>query len=553
MASTSSAAVNQRPFEAIVVGSGATGGVAAMTLAEAGLRVLILEAGPQLQAREAIGSEPANTVRRLQGLLGGSHQRQAQHPGYWKQNPRLYINEQTHPYSHPDHRPFLWTRGHQVGGRSLTWGGITLRLSDQDFKAAAKDGHGPIWPIGHQDLDPHYTALEQLLEVHGQRDGLPHLPDGWATKALPSTPEEEVFAQAVQTQLNFPWIPSRGFELPAQAADSAWPRSSSPGSTLQRALATGRVELCPGQMVERLVMKPGQEQASGVISVSLADGSRTRLDAPLIVLCASTIQTLRILLNSEQHARGDGFHDPSGRLGLALMDHVSTSRFFAMPAQSNKTNPSPLSGAGSFFLPFGACLENTGPINFHRGYGLWGGINRFDPPAALQRQQDCHLGFLIGHGEVLAAEHNRVTLSEQTDAWGVPIPHIDCRWGANEQAMVDHMQATMRSAIRAAGGVTKPLQDLIHIPFLEPFVAQSAATGDQAAPPGYYIHEVGGAAMGDKESTSVVDPWNRLWRCPNVLVVDGACWPTSAWQSPTLTMMAITRRACLAALRGWNG
>ena len=111
------------------------------------------------------------------------------------------------------------------------------------------------------------------------------------------------------------------------------------------------------------------------------------------------------------------------------------------------------------------------------------------------------------------------------------------------------MQHTMREAIAAAGGVMKPLQDLVRMPLIEPLVTGSAATAEQAPPPGYYVHEVGGAPMGNSDTTSVVDGWNRLWRCRNVLVVDGACWPTSSWQSPTLTMMAITRRACQGILR----
>ena len=136
-----------RPWEAIVVGSGATGGVAALTLAEAGVQVLVIEAGRSLSARDALGFEPLNSLRRFSALSSGRQQRQAQHPGYWKHNPQLFIDEQEHPYSHPADRPFLWTRGDQVGGRSLTWGGITLRLSDADFQAAEQDGVGRSWPI----------------------------------------------------------------------------------------------------------------------------------------------------------------------------------------------------------------------------------------------------------------------------------------------------------------------------------------------------------------------------------------------------------------------
>ena len=132
-------------WDAVVVGSGASGGVAALTLAEGGARVLLIDAGPDLKPRQALGSEPGNLLRRLAGINSGRHRRQAQHPGYWKANPRLYADERLHPYTHPTDRPFLWTRGLQVGGRSLTWGGITLRLSDEDF--AGVDGGDGVMAV----------------------------------------------------------------------------------------------------------------------------------------------------------------------------------------------------------------------------------------------------------------------------------------------------------------------------------------------------------------------------------------------------------------------
>ena len=145
---------------------------------------------------DLVGSEPLNTLKRVANLSCGRQLRQAQHPGYWKHNPDLFVDERSNPWSTPDDAPFLWTRGRQVGGRSLTWGGITLRLSDFEFKAAERDGHGPSWPIGSADLAPYYSRLERLLGVHGQADGLPQLPDGDYQTALPFTPGEAHLRQA---------------------------------------------------------------------------------------------------------------------------------------------------------------------------------------------------------------------------------------------------------------------------------------------------------------------------------------------------------------------
>ncbi|AII48959.1 GMC oxidoreductase [Synechococcus sp. KORDI-52] len=540
------------PWDAIVVGSGASGGIAAMTLAEGGARVLVVEAGPDLTRAQAFGSEPGNLLRRIAGLTSGSHRRQSQHPGYWKANPRLYADERTHPYEHPKDQPFLWTRGLQVGGRSLTWGGITLRLSDQDLAGVELDGEQVGWPLRSRDLTPHYGELERWLGVHGGHDGLDHLPDGDTQPALAATSAEQRFAEAVRKRLGYPVIRSRGFgPAPQQGQDPAWPRSSSRGSSLPRALATGRVQLLSEHVVERLLMDTGGDKATGVVAIDQANGSRKELRADLVVLAASTIQTLSILLRSRRCEQSNGFDDPSGRLGTRLMDHVSTSQFFAFPEpESLPADQPPLTGAGSFFVPFGRHLQSA---DFQGGYGLWGGIGRFDPPRWLRRRPSSITGFLIGHGEVLPRADNRVTLSERTDRWGMRVPSIACRWSNNELAMVAHMRGSIKACIDAAGGEAQPIKDLFHLPLVEPFLDGAVALSEGAAPPGYYIHEVGGAAMGESEICSVVDSSNRLWRAPNVLVVDGACWPTSAWQSPTLTMMALSRRACLLALSGRGG
>ncbi|MEY4430656.1 MAG: hypothetical protein RLZZ533_592, partial [Cyanobacteriota bacterium] len=437
-------------------------------------------------------------------------------------------------------------RGRQVGGKSLTWGGITLRLSDFEFAAAERDGHGHSWPIRHDDLDPWYTQLETLLQVHGQRDGLPQLPDGSYQAPLPLTPGERHLQHCIGRDLNLPLIPSRGFRL-RNPAEGPWPRSCSQGGALAAALATGRVRVQSQAVVSHVLVDPRTGRASGVewvdASRGRSQGQRQRQGASLVVLCASTIESLRLLLHSQQVG---GLEEVSGLLGQGLMDHISASSFFALPPQP-AAGATELSGAGSCFIPNTVNLgaQSGEAAGFHRGYGLWCGVQRFDPPAPLKRQRQAAVGFLIGHGEVLSQPHNRVSLHpERRDAWGIPIAHIDCHWGENERRLVAHMQARMQAVVASAGGTIRPLEELFVLPLLEPLVRNSAALAPGAAPPGYYIHELGGAPMGTSEATGVLNRWNQLWRTPNLLVTDGSCWPSAGWQSPTLTEMALTWRAC---------
>ncbi|MEB3361936.1 MAG: GMC family oxidoreductase [Synechococcaceae cyanobacterium] len=544
-------------FEALVVGSGATGGVAAMVLAEAGMRVLVLEAGPALSAQQALGGEPLNLLRRMANLAGGGQRLQANHPGYWKHNPDLYIDERRHPYSTPADAPFLWTRGRQLGGRSLTWGGITLRLSDHEFQAAARDGHGRPWPIGLVDLAPYYSRLERLLGVLGQADGLPQLPDGDYEAPLPFTPGEEHLKRCLERQLGLPLIHSRGFRLHRSSPHQLWPRSSSPGVTLARARASGRVIVCCGAVVSHLRLAPDGDRAESVVVVDAERGSHHLLKADLIVLCASTLETLRILLHSSESVRSGGLVDPSASLGTGLMDHISCARFFSLPEIAEPSEPQELSGAGSCFIPNTLNLTAEEGLGFRRGYGLWTAVQRFDPPRWLKRRPREALGFLIGHGEVLSDPSNRIRLDfSRSDIHGLPIPHISCRWGTNEHAMVRHMQQRMAAVVTAAGGELLPLEQLVKLPLLEPWLRQSPALASAAAPPGYYVHELGGAPLSRRPEDGVLNAWNQCWGAANVLVCDGACWPSAGWQSPTLTSMALTWRACAAAaerLRGGDG
>lgn len=532
-------------YDAIVVGAGATGGVAAKVLSQQGLSVLVLDAGPQLSPEVVSSSSLSQGWRRLINLATRQQSYQALHPGYWKANPTLFVNEKENPYSTPSDRPFYWIRGRQVGGRSLTWGGITLRLSDYEFKAASRDGYGQDWPIGHGDLAPYYDQLEQFFQVKGASDRLPQLPDGQYVEAAPLTPAEEYLKEIVEQH----WsdrslIVSRGFPLHRPTPESPWPPSASVGSSLRAALATGKVTVQPDAVVSHIIFDPVSRQAKGVGFVHRVNKTAHEVRGRIVVLCASTIESVRILLHStEQHQPG-GLVNASGLLGRHLMDHVSTMQFFTLPQFPHLAKPFDLSGCDGFFIPRFCNLE--GPQEtFLRGYGLWGGVQRVDVPTLLRKVGNQAIGFLVGCGEVLPQAENRVQLSaDQVDAWGIPVAHIDFTWSENEHHMLAHMQSQIRAVVDQAGGQCLRLSELLRAPFMSGILGQIEARSMTTTRPGFYIHEVGGAPMGTSPENSVVNPFNQCWEAPNLLVVDGACWPSAGWQNPTLTEMAITARAC---------
>ena len=547
--------MNQKPYEAIIIGSGATGGMAALTMAKAGVRTLVIERGPELEINQANGTEPCNMIRRLIGVTTGKYQNQPQHPGFWKSNPLLYADKKANPYTYPPKAPFMWTQGNQVGGRSLTWGGITLRLGKDDFEASKDKEYKLEWPINYKDLESHYLEIESFLKVYGNRDKLDQIPDGEYIGNIPFTETERIFASNIKEKLDIPFIHSRGFG--PNKDQTKWPKYSSLGSTLKEAVRLGKAEILSDHIAEKLILNNDRKSAKGVIVINQKTGERIELESKLIILCSSTIQTIRFLLSSEEKNNSNGLVEPSQLLGKNLMDHISTCRFFTVPQEGNlnnlknKNNKQSLSGAGSFFIPIGRNRSNKN--NVIGGYGIWGGIDRFEPPDFLKKYKDTKMGFLIGHGEVLANDKNTVSLSKRTDQYGISIPHISIVWRENEKRMVKEMNNIIELIINSGNGTILPVHEILNIPFAKQILNKSIAIKDTAPPPGYYIHEVGGAPMGKIKEKSVVDNWNRLWECKNVLVVDGACWPTSSWQSPTLTMMAITKRACEKAIISLRG
>jgi choline dehydrogenase-like flavoprotein len=533
------------PWDAIVVGSGATGGTAARALTKRGLKVLLLEAGAPVTARD-YGSFFTNGVRQLYRHFVTKRQHvQESHPTYWNTNPDFFVDDVDNPYSTPENMPFRWIRGRRLGGRTLTWDAVMVRFSDYEFKAARYDGYGPEWPITHADLDPYYSDLEQLFGVHGSREGLAQLPDGNFLSARPLTPAETIFKQRVEKHFrDRKVIASRGVHGGrTPRPGEPYPKISSPATTLAAALATGRLTVRTNTIVSRLLVSADGTRASSVEVIDTETHVIAEIKARVIFLCASTIESLRILMNSRSNRHPEGIGGSSGLLGRCIMDHSAGNVYFTMPDAPHDGKKYDLFGSDSIMIPRYTNLGAQEESHL-RGFGIWGGIQRLPVPSFLHKNPNVAFGFLCARSETLPHEDNRVTLHPTLkDAWGVPAAHIVCEWKPRDREVAEAGRRAVHEIVEVAGGKVADLTEIFHMPFVSGHI-KGMQEEWRLSTPGMFAHEVGGARMGTDPKSSVVDPYCRVWDVSNVFVTDGACWPTCGWQNPTLTQMAITARAC---------
>jgi choline dehydrogenase-like flavoprotein len=541
--------VTRPSWDAIVVGSGATGGTAALKLTQAGLRVLMLEAGAPVRRKADYGTPPGNVARQLYRHFVSKRQHvQEAHATYWATNPDFFVDDEDNPYTTPPDKPFRWIRGRRLGGRTLTWDGVTPRMSDFELKAASRDGIGPDWPIAHADLAPYYAEIERTLGVWGTREGLEQLPDGDFVGERPLTPAERVFKERVERAFGErKVILSRGLRA-ARAPGSAL---SSVSTTIAAAMSTGKLGVRTSSVVSRVLTDTDGRRAIGVEVVDALDLRREEVHAPLVFLCASTIESLRILMASQSRAHPRGIGASSGTLGRYVMDHVASTVYFALPDVRDDGSTRELLGSDSIMVPRWQNLNGVRE-GYPRGFGMWGGIQRLPIPRALRKQPEVAFGFLCARAETLPDEDNRVELDPvRRDRWGIPAARITCEWKEHDRKVAQAARDAVVEMVEAAGGVVSDLADLVHMPLLGG-VFRDIQKEWTCSTPGLFCHEVGGARMGTDPKTSVLDPSCAVWDVPNVYVTDGACWPSCGWQNPTLTMMAVTARACdlaVAALR----
>ncbi|HSF25245.1 MAG TPA: GMC family oxidoreductase [Blastocatellia bacterium] len=548
-------------YDAIIVGSGATGGWAAKELTEKGMRVIVLEAGRKLDPEKDFNEHTWPYEVKYRGTLSNREVFRGRQPIQSKcyacneYGHHFFVDDIDNPYTNPDGKQFDWIRGRQEGGRTITWGRQTYRLSDYELKAASRDGFGEDWPISYAELAPYYDKVEEFIGVSGSYENVPNLPDGKFLPAMKMTCGEWLLKRSVERKWRDRRVMIGRAAILTQRhngraachwcghCDRGCTTSSyfsSPGSTLPAAAKTGRLTLRTNAVASHVIVDTRTGKAKGVACIDQVTKRAFEVFGKIVMLCASTIESTRLLMNSATRQHSAGLGNSSGVLGHYLMDHIfQIAVGGVVPAVANYRYNFDDGRANGIYIPKFRNVHDRHP-NFIRGYGMQGGVQRGMLPTTLKsipgfgseykkrvRETGDPAPFWLGAwGEMLPRKENRVTINKEVkDAWGIPAAHIDCSHGDNEKAMARDMLETLNEMAHEAK---------FQVNFGSPFLAS----------PGLCIHEVGTARMGNDRKTSVLNKFNQSWDVKNLFVTDGACFVSIGCQNPTLTMMALTVRAC---------
>ena len=548
-------------FDAIVVGSGMSGGWVAKELCERGLKVLVLERG-----REIVPARDFEDMKhpwerehfdRVSPADAEDYPLQKTIYSFTDSSKKFWVKDEEHPYETPDSAPFNWRRGYHLGGRSLMWARQSYRLSDIDFAANARDGHGIDWPLRYADVAPWYDHVERFAGVSGSAEGLPQLPDGRFQPPMGLTCAEDAFARAVAER--FPGrrvIPGRFANLtapteeqralgrgPCQVRDhchmgcSFGAYFSSNVATLPAARRTGNLTVVTDAIVHSVEHDAETNRATGVRVIDQHTKTHQTYTGRLVFLNASTINTAMILLQSATDAQPRGLANGSGQVGRNLMDHVGGAYAFGViPGFEDRYTWG--RRANGFYIPRYRNLTEEGE-GYVRGFGfqgmiLRGGWSGGRPGVgagfkAANRTPGPWYLRMWGFGEGLPDPANHVRPHPtRTDRWGLPVPIIEARHGENERRLMEQASRDAKSMAQAAGA-----KDIV-----------SSEDGPfEVSAPGDLIHEMGTARMGRDPRTSVVNRHCQAHDVPNLFISDGSVMASSACQNPSLTYMAFSAMA----------
>ncbi|HVS15370.1 MAG TPA: GMC family oxidoreductase [Thermoanaerobaculia bacterium] len=525
--------------DVVVVGSGASGGMAAYNLTAMGVRVLLLDAGSRFD-RSAYWTHVKPWEADARAQAG-------------EQPPSFYLDTREQPYLTPEGRPYSLTRVWGWGGKTNVWGRVSLRMSDLDFTAAERDGQGIPWPLRYADVAPYYDRVEQLIGVCGGDDDSEVLPG--SRHHLPPPPPRcgERIVQRAAEGLGIPVVPIRRANLTRRHrgfapchycghCGSGCRTASFFNSTdhlLDFALRTGRLEIRSEAVVAR-VLTDTAGRASGVQYFDRRSGDEHRVRARVVVLGASCMDTTRILLNSRSARHPNGLGNGNDMLGRNFCEQIRVNVHGFLPQLLGRgySNEDGL-GGGHLYIPrFNHRLSG---LDYVRGFGiqLYGSgclqtgnqVARATPGfgagfKALVKQRYPALMALHGFGEILPRPDNRVTVDDsRSDRYGVPLMKVDVTFGDNDRKMARHMADTCAGILEAAGAELVPFDRDAH------------------DVPGSTIHEHGTVRMGADPELSLLDRFHRMHEAPNVYVVDGSAFPSASEKNPTLTILALAWRA----------
>ena len=545
-------------YDVLVIGSGASGGWVAKEVAERGLTVLMLEAGPPRIPTRDFTEHIWPYQLKFRGF--GDQKRLIENQPVQRlcyacddYSHQFFVNDHENPYTFPPDKPFMWIRGRQIGGKTFCWARESYRFSDNEFKAASRDGYGEDWPISYKELEPYYDQVESYIGVSGSREGLPQMPDGQFLPPMNLSCGSILAKKVIEEKFGWRVMPDRVANLtvdhrgrPAchycdQCQRGCFTASyfNSPSVTLPAAVRTGKFTLVSDAVVSDLLMG-ADGRARGVHYIDRLTHEHREAHARTVVVAAGALESTRILLNSKSASHPQGVGNSGGALGRYVMDHFTIEGAGGAMSSLRSSKREPVGRPCGFLIPKYVNTDNRRDRNpnFLRGYRFDGdGSQELYGHAFLMpelgdawRERVCtDIPYYFGmeaQGECLPRRDNYVTLDpHKKDAWGIPALHINAGYGENDKAMAK----AMTSHIAAILDEMKLADITMPKPELSVF--------------GKNIHECGTARMGTKPEVSVVDRNCVVHDARNVFVTDGAVFTTQGCYEPTLTIMAISARA----------